>query len=133
MFPQLLARPKTSAFADLAKRGAYNLGRATAQFAPKIEALTDKLLQKAAPVTAYARRTLTDTLEKVGTPQSPLKLTPAAALMLQTLALAVAEREAPAPTAPNTPAKPKTPWLISQKDDLTYLLGSSTVSYATTM
>lgn len=127
MFPQLLARPKPAVLTDLAKRGAYRLGRAAAQITPKIEALTDKILQKASPVTDYARRTVNETLTN---PNSPLKLTPAAALMLQTLALAVAEREASAPSAPNAPAKPKTPWLISQKDDLTYLLGSSTVSYA---
>lgn len=47
---------------------------------------------------------------------------------LRMLLLAVAERTQPAnASAPG--GKPASPWLISRKDDLTYLIGSSVVSY----
>lgn len=75
----------------------------------KFKTATQPLLVKLAGV---------ETVQKV----RPLRLT------VGLLALAIAERE-PAATAPASPAKPKSPWLISQKDDAIYMLGSSAVSY----
>lgn len=49
-------------------------------------------------------------------------------MALQLLLLAVAERTQPS-SAPAPQAKPTSPWLISRKDDLIYLIGSSVVSY----
>lgn len=49
-------------------------------------------------------------------------------LILRLLVMAVAEKAHPA-SAPAPGAKPKSPWLISRKDDLTFLIGSSAVSY----
>jgi hypothetical protein len=48
-------------------------------------------------------------------------------LTLQLLCLAVAEKARAA--AGMSPAKPKSPWLISKNDDLIYMIGSSAVSY----
>lgn len=135
-----LARPELAKISELAQRTLRQTRRAAepvvrqgitliGQAGHKVVQALDKFAKPAGQCFSVAMVATDKRPSLAALELKPLGFLGICRLALRLLVVAVAER-GQATGGPTASLKPKSPWLISQKDDLIYLIGSSAVSYA---